>query len=125
MLPLGCAVGHGDDLADWRRLADGRIDAFAFAPRGFMRERRRQLEGPSEAGASARHGSADKVAGSINLGTTQPFALGPLSIRPSTREVQSGDRPAVLAEPRVLQVLIALAQARGAVVTRDQLIALC
>ena len=52
------------------------------------------------------------------------FELGGLRVRPSTREVASGTTSQVL-EPRVLQVLIALARRRGAVVSRSDLVAEC
>ncbi len=52
------------------------------------------------------------------------FELGGLRVRPSTREVAGASTTQVL-EPRVLQVLIALARRRGAVVSRSDLVAEC
>jgi DNA-binding winged helix-turn-helix (wHTH) protein/tetratricopeptide (TPR) repeat protein len=60
----------------------------------------------------------------INLAAAAPFRLGALEIRPSRRQVRAGARE-VIAEPRVLQVLIALAEAHGAVVSREELVRRC
>ena len=52
--------------------------------------------------------------------------LGPLRLSPATRELRRDDdgRRQVV-EPRIMQVLLALARAAGEIVTRDQLIADC
>jgi DNA-binding winged helix-turn-helix (wHTH) protein/tetratricopeptide (TPR) repeat protein len=60
----------------------------------------------------------------IVLARTAPFALGDLQVNPSTREVIR-DRESEILEPRVMQVLVALAQAEGRVVCRDELIDRC
>lgn len=60
----------------------------------------------------------------IDLTQEPPFALGALTVRPATREVRLGVRREVL-EPRVMQVLTALAHRRGEIVTREELIAAC
>lgn len=60
----------------------------------------------------------------VNLAAAAPFRLGGLEIRPSMRQVRAGAK-AVIAEPRVLQVLIALAEADGAVVSREDLVRRC
>ncbi len=60
----------------------------------------------------------------IDLARQTDFALGRLTIRPSICEVTAGSR-SIRLEPRVMQVLVALARARGAVVSRDDLIASC
>lgn len=60
----------------------------------------------------------------IELAREPDFALGPLQVRPSTRMAAWAGREEVL-EPRVMQVLVALARASGAVVSRDALIAAC
>ncbi len=60
----------------------------------------------------------------IDLGAEPDFSLGGLSVRPSLREVQSGDRCETV-EPRVLQALVALVRAEGSVVSRDRLIEQC
>ncbi len=63
--------------------------------------------------------------GPIDLSVTPSFDLGTLTIQPSTREVRDADGVPRIAEPRVLQVLVALAQAAGAVVSRDVLVQRC
>lgn len=60
----------------------------------------------------------------IELANTVDFGVGPLRLRPSLREVQVGAETASL-EPRVMQVLVALAERAGETVTRDELIARC
>jgi formylglycine-generating enzyme required for sulfatase activity/DNA-binding winged helix-turn-helix (wHTH) protein len=60
----------------------------------------------------------------IDLAREARFTLGALEVRPSTREVVQGERREVL-EPRVMRVLVALAQRRGEVVSRDELTAAC
>lgn len=60
----------------------------------------------------------------IRLAHTPPFQLGDVLIDPARRRVTRGDASAVL-EPRVMQVLVLLAQADGAVVSRDELIERC
>src|SRR4051812_37475958 len=60
----------------------------------------------------------------IDLAQEPAFALGPLEVRPATLEVLSGERREQL-EPRIMQVLVALARRRGEVVSRDELIQTC
>jgi len=62
--------------------------------------------------------------GPIDLAREPDLVLGAMTVRPSTREVETVSGREVL-EPRVMQVLVALAQAGGAVVSRDELIARC
>jgi TolB-like protein/DNA-binding winged helix-turn-helix (wHTH) protein len=70
--------------------------------------------------APSRPPSSDAV----RLAAEPDFALGDLAIHPSVREVvRGGERHPV--EPRVMQVLVALAGAKGAVVSRDELIRRC
>lgn len=52
------------------------------------------------------------------------FQFGPLTVDPPTRSVSVGQRSEMI-EPRVMRVLIALADARGSVLSRDDLIADC
>jgi DNA-binding winged helix-turn-helix (wHTH) protein/Tol biopolymer transport system component len=60
----------------------------------------------------------------IDLAGEADFRLGSLMVSPSSREVaRGGEREAL--EPRVMQVLVALARAGGGVVSRDALIARC
>ena len=60
----------------------------------------------------------------LSLAEMTPFRIGQLHIIPATRQVVRGSVSEVL-EPRVMQVLVALAQANGDVLSRDQLIDLC
>ena len=60
----------------------------------------------------------------IDLAEEPDFSLGGLQVCPSTRRVVSGGHVAVL-QPRIMQVLVALARRRGAVVSRDELMARC
>jgi len=60
----------------------------------------------------------------IDLTRQAPFFLGTLEIRPASREVVAGGEREVL-EPRVMQVLVALARRPGEVVSRDEMIAQC
>ncbi|MCC6918915.1 MAG: winged helix-turn-helix domain-containing protein [Alphaproteobacteria bacterium] len=61
---------------------------------------------------------------SITLAREPAFRLGSLEVRPATREIVDAEGREVL-EPRVMQVLVALARVDGAVVTRDELMMLC
>ena len=60
----------------------------------------------------------------VILAREADFRLGVLLIRPSLREVSTGARRHML-EPRVMQVLVALARMDGQVVSRDELIEAC
>lgn len=60
----------------------------------------------------------------IDLAHEADFAIGPLSVRPSTREVERDGRREIV-EPRVMQVLVALHRAGGAVVSKDDLTESC
>jgi len=60
----------------------------------------------------------------IDLAHAAAFDLGGLRVRPSTRELMAAGGRVVL-EPRVMQVLTALARRRGEVVPRDDLVAAC
>ena len=60
----------------------------------------------------------------IVLAQESEFSLGGLQVRPSKRQVIAGETREML-QPRVMQVLIALARRRGQVVSRDELIAAC
>jgi TolB-like protein/DNA-binding winged helix-turn-helix (wHTH) protein len=65
-----------------------------------------------------------RVGRPIDLAEETDFQLGALLVSPSTREVVRGDLREML-EPRIMQVLVALYQANGRVVSRDELIARC
>ena len=60
----------------------------------------------------------------VDLAQEPDFALGPLQVRPSLREVLAAGEREVL-EPRVMQVLVALARRPDQVISRDQLIDAC
>jgi len=62
--------------------------------------------------------------GAIDLGASASFRLGAAEVHPSRCEVV-GPGGAVALEPRVMQVLLALANAGGETVTRDQLLETC
>src|SRR5579859_5301458 len=68
--------------------------------------------------------SGDETSTLIALAHEQGFELGGVMVRPSTREVVFGDDTQVV-EPRIMQVLVALARRRGLVTSRDDLIAQC
>ncbi|HET6971243.1 MAG TPA: tetratricopeptide repeat protein [Phenylobacterium sp.] len=60
----------------------------------------------------------------MQLAHQAAFSLGALEVRPPTREVVTPNGREVL-QPRVMQVLVTLANANGAVVSRDDLLAAC
>ena len=68
----------------------------------------------------AEMGSASPV----DLAREADFTLGPLHVRPSVCQAVLGDRSIDL-QPRVMQVLVALARGRGRAVSRDALLASC
>ena len=57
----------------------------------------------------------------IDLAREDSFRIGPLQVDPPLCRVSTGET----LEPRVMQVLVALARAQGAVVSRDELIRTC
>jgi TolB-like protein/DNA-binding winged helix-turn-helix (wHTH) protein/Tfp pilus assembly protein PilF len=64
------------------------------------------------------------AASTIDLAATPDFLVGEACVRPSTREIEArGQRVAI--EPRVMQVLVLLAERRGETVSRDDMIARC
>lgn len=75
-----------------------------------------------EIGSEGEDGGA--VPSPAPLARRPDFKLGQATIRPSLRSIEGPDDTAT-AEPRVMQVLLALADAKGAVLTRDDLIRLC
>lgn len=60
----------------------------------------------------------------MNLAREPSFRLGAIEVRPATRELVHPDGRETV-EPRVMSVLVHLAQAGGRVVARDDLIAAC
>jgi DNA-binding winged helix-turn-helix (wHTH) protein/tetratricopeptide (TPR) repeat protein len=71
----------------------------------------------------ARHDGL-AVPGRVILAHELPFHIGALAVHPSIRQIERGERHETL-EPRVMQVLVALARAGGGIVTRDELIESC
>lgn len=71
----------------------------------------------------ARHDGL-AVPGRVILAHEPPFHLGDLHVHPATRQVARADRQETL-EPRVMQVLVALARASGGIVTREDLSESC
>jgi adenylate cyclase len=69
-------------------------------------------------------GSPPRQVRPVDLAHIRPFRIGTVEVRPATREVVGGNRREML-EPRVMQVLVALAGARGEILSRDDLIAAC
>jgi len=61
----------------------------------------------------------------VDLGLAPPTRLGPLLLRPATREVVRDDGAHEVIEPRMMQVLIVLAEKRGEIVRRADLIERC
>ncbi len=70
------------------------------------------------------HGSAGDELKPIVLARCATFRIGPVEARPAMREVIGPDARETI-EPRVMQVLVALHQARGEIVSRDDLIRCC
>ena len=64
------------------------------------------------------------MAARIVLAHEEAFRIGPVEVRPATRTLAL-DTVETVVEPRVMQVLVALARANGAVVSRDDLIESC
>jgi DNA-binding winged helix-turn-helix (wHTH) protein len=60
----------------------------------------------------------------IDLARSPDFVFESIAMRPSSREIERAGKREVL-EPRVMQVLVALLEARGAVVSRQELVDRC
>ena len=69
-------------------------------------------------------GPATRPVRPVDLAHIRPFRIGAVEVRPATLEIVGGSHRETL-EPRVMQVLIALAGARGEILSRDDLIAAC
>src|SRR2546423_7415772 len=67
---------------------------------------------------------SDDPADAIDLAHTPDFSLGGITVRPSSREIECRSGREIL-EPRVMQVLVALAEGGGTVVSRDDLVRRC
>src|SRR4051794_11189522 len=94
-------------------------------PDGLRPIRDRRMLAPRDARARVTSTAQDQEAGlAIQLARERPFRLGAVEVRPATREVVGPDGREVL-EPRVMQVLVALARAGGETVTREDLTESC
>ncbi|HET7708809.1 MAG TPA: winged helix-turn-helix domain-containing protein [Sphingomicrobium sp.] len=60
----------------------------------------------------------------IDLAHTRAFRLGDVEVQPATREAIRGDRRITL-DPKIMEVLVVLAAADGAILSRDDLITAC
>lgn len=60
----------------------------------------------------------------IVLAGISDFRLGELEVRPSQRTIVAGNHPVTL-EPRIMQVLVLLAEQPGRVVSRDEMVRRC
>jgi TolB-like protein len=67
---------------------------------------------------------APSLPGEIELARASDFEIGPLQVEPSTLQVRFGGASRTI-EPRVMQVLVLLANERGSVVSRDRMIDCC
>jgi DNA-binding winged helix-turn-helix (wHTH) protein/tetratricopeptide (TPR) repeat protein len=65
------------------------------------------------------------VEGRIDLAHEAGFRLGALDVRPALRQLVRDDGAEEVLEPRVMQVLVALARADGAILSRDDLTRSC
>ena len=63
--------------------------------------------------------------GIVDLAHAPDFKLGGVQVRPARRQVVSPSGNSEVVQPRVMQVLVALARAQGAIVTRDELTQAC
>jgi DNA-binding winged helix-turn-helix (wHTH) protein/Tfp pilus assembly protein PilF len=61
----------------------------------------------------------------IDLAHVDAFRLGALTVEPSVRTVSRESGPSEVLEPRVMQVLVALAEAKGRIVSRADLTERC
>lgn len=69
--------------------------------------------------------AASSVAGRVVLAREAPERIGALLIDPPRRRVAHDDGREEILEPRVMQVLVALARASGEILTRDELLEAC
>jgi len=76
-------------------------------------------------GASQAGAGEAPIADRVDLAKADAFRVGRLGIHPATREIVRDDGIREVVEPRVMQVLVMLARARGAIVGRDDLTESC
>lgn len=70
-------------------------------------------------------GTADVSPDRIDLAHAAAFRIGDLRVDPALRQVSRDDGASEIVEPRVMQVLVALARADGAILSRDDLTLCC
>ena len=75
--------------------------------------------------ASESAGGTSREAGRIELAREAPFRLASLEVDPPRRRVALDDGREEIIEPRVMQVLVALARSNGRIVSRDELLESC
>jgi TolB-like protein len=76
----------------------------------------------SEARAIHRAGAP---AAPVVLAYAAPISIGRLRVEPALRLVSCADGRDAILQPRIMQVLVALARAKGAIVSRDDLLSAC
>ncbi len=69
--------------------------------------------------------SNNRDASPVDLAHEADFRVGHIKVSPSTREVVMADGSSEILEPRIMQVLVALARHRGRILSRDDLIRDC
>jgi DNA-binding winged helix-turn-helix (wHTH) protein len=67
---------------------------------------------------------ADPLSSTVSLADSPDFMIRDLSVRPALRLIEHGTERHVV-QPRVMQVLVALARAAPEVVSRDRLVTMC
>lgn len=87
--------------------------------------RRLANQGYDEAGAQMNVRASQDLRGRVVLAHQAPFRLGALMIDPAMRQVTHENGRKEILEQRVMQVLVALARAKGDILSRDDLIASC
>ncbi|MET0274882.1 MAG: winged helix-turn-helix domain-containing protein [Phenylobacterium sp.] len=78
-----------------------------------------------DGGAALDVGPGVRQTGRIYLAHLGPLRLGPLHVEPALRRVSTADGREEFIQPRVMQVLVALAQAQGDILSRDDLLGSC
>ncbi len=63
--------------------------------------------------------------GPPDLAHIDPFEIGAIRVTPAERRVESPEGTSTVLEPLVMQVLVALADARGRIMSRDDLVVAC
>lgn len=76
-------------------------------------------------GATTDQRAAASLVGPVDLAREPDLQIGPLRLEPPLRRVSHQDGREEIVEPRVMQVLVALARAGGRILTRDDLLASC